>query len=361
MFGQVFILTFIFGNSLAIQPSDGCGKTLPDSPKPGEHYRFFFEHNDVLLGAIERDFIVQIPKDFDNTSPIPLLFDVHWYAGSAPKQVNYSPWTEVALRENLIIVWPNGMNDTKSGSGSGSWNVSSTFGSKGPICDLNRGNWPPPNECFESCPLCDESYSCDWTTCYDDIGFLEVVIETVKDQWCVDLDQMHMSGISNGGMLLWNIAAQVPDGFGFATFNTIAASPQLGFALPTFANWQQFSFIDMHGLEDITIPTNLNSAYGPSPYDGLMSKHGSYFEDKEKYLKKWSDAMKCSEEEIFYETPYDGQNDFYCLERKCPEQGNAIVRCFGNWGHEYPLAEDKKYVAAEVAFKFMMDHPKINS
>ena len=169
-----------------------------------------------------------------------------------------------------------------------------------------------------------------------------------------------MSGISNWGMLLWNIAAQVPDGFGFATFNTIAASPQLGFAQPTFANWQQFSFIDMHGLEDITIPTNLNSAYGPSPYDGLMSKHGSYFEDKEKYLKRWSDAMKCSEEEIFYETPYDGQNDFYCLERKCPEQGNAIVRCFGNWGHEYPLAEDKKYVAAEVAFKFMMDHPKIN-
>ena len=145
-------------------------------------------------------------------------------------------------------------------------------------------------------------------------------LKTTKDQWCVDLDQMHMSGISNGGMLLWNIAAQVPDGFGFATFNTIAASPQLGFALPTFANWQQFSFIDMHGLEDITIPTNLNSAYGPSPYDGLMSKHGSYFEDKEKYLKKWSDAMKCSEEEIFYETPYDGQNDFYCLERKCPEQ-----------------------------------------
>ena len=84
----------------------------------------------------------------------------------------------MALRENLVIVWPNGMNDTKSGSGS--WNVSSTFGSKGPICDLNRGNWPPPNECFESCPLCDESYSCDWTTCYDDIGFLEVVIETVK-------------------------------------------------------------------------------------------------------------------------------------------------------------------------------------
>ena len=58
-----------------------------------------------------------------------------------------------------------------------------------------------------------------------------------------------------------------------------------------------------------------------------------------------------------------GENCFLnqpVLYKPC-EQGNAIVRCFGNWGHEYPLAEDKKYVAAEVAFKFMMDHPKINS
>ena len=77
----------------------------------------------------------------------------------------------------------------------------------------------------------------------------------------------------------------------------------------------------MHGLEDITIPINLNSAYGPSPFDGIMSKHGSYFEEKETYLNKWADAMKCSNEETFYETPYDGQNYFYCLERKCPENG----------------------------------------
>ena len=45
---------------------------------------------------------------------------------------------------------------------------------------------------------------------------MKVILHDVnfKDQWCVDLDHMHMSGISNGGMLLWNIAAQVADGFG---------------------------------------------------------------------------------------------------------------------------------------------------
>lgn len=194
------------------RPSKGCGKPLPNEPKPGHHYTFSFIVEDVNLGPVDRNFIIQIPRHFDNGQAVPLVFDIHWYAGSAASQVHYSPWTSVALRENFIIVWPDGMNDSPSGSGS--WNVSSTYGPKGPICDLERENWPPPNECFESCPLCDDSSSCDWTTCYDDLEFLKLVIETVKDDWCVDLDQMHMTGISNGGMLLWNIAAQIPDGFG---------------------------------------------------------------------------------------------------------------------------------------------------
>ena len=120
-----------------------------------------------------------------------------------------------------------------------------------------------------------------------------------------------------------------------------------------------FSIIDMHGFDDITIPIDMNSAYGPSPNGGLMSKHGSYFEEKEKYLKKWAEVMKCSMEEMLYPTLYDGQNNFFCFERKCQDhRDNAIVRCFGNWGHEYPLSENQKYVSAEVAFKFMMEHPK---
>ena len=52
----------ILAKSLAVQPSAGCGKTLPESPRPGEYHRFFFIHNDIKLGPVERDFIVQLPK-----------------------------------------------------------------------------------------------------------------------------------------------------------------------------------------------------------------------------------------------------------------------------------------------------------
>ena len=26
-------------------------------------------------------------------------------------------------------------------------------------------------ECYDSCPHCDSSKSCDWTTCFDDVAF----------------------------------------------------------------------------------------------------------------------------------------------------------------------------------------------
>ena len=216
--------------------------------------------------TVHRLDIISYPLiDYDNTEALPAIFDVHWYAGSAASQVQYSPFAKVALREKALIIWPDGMSDSPGRSGS--WNVSSTIGPKGPICDLNREAWPPLNECFESCPLCDATSSCDWTTCYDDLAFLDFVVQAVKESWCLDLDHMHMTGISNGGMLLWNIAAYMDQGLGMATFNTIAASPQLGFAYPpdSKATGLRFSLIDMHGLEDITIPSNLETAFGPSP------------------------------------------------------------------------------------------------
>ena len=75
-----------------------------------------------------------------------------------------------------------------------------TGGPMGPTCDLDRPAWDIYNECYYSCPLCDELTSCDWTTCYDDIGFIDYVINHVADYWCIDMNQIHLSGISNGGM-----------------------------------------------------------------------------------------------------------------------------------------------------------------
>ena len=57
------------------------------------------------------------------------------------------------------------------------------------------------NAIWYSCnSACDPELSCDWTACYDDIEFARAVIKDVSQKYCIDLDSVHMSGLSNGGM-----------------------------------------------------------------------------------------------------------------------------------------------------------------
>ena len=84
----------------------------------------------------------------------------------------------------------------------------------GPTCDLDRNFWNVTTECYYSCPLCDALTSCDWSTCYDDLGFMEFLIKDVTDKNCIDMDQMHLSGMSNGGMFAWYVASMAFDALG---------------------------------------------------------------------------------------------------------------------------------------------------
>ena len=47
---------------------------------------------------------------------------------------------------------------------------------------------------------CDPYNSCCWTSCHDDITFARTIISHVLETFCIDIDSIHMSGISNGGM-----------------------------------------------------------------------------------------------------------------------------------------------------------------
>ena len=117
---------------------------------------------------------------FDNTEPVPMVMDLHGYNSDAQEQIQRSHWQRVALQNNFVLVWPNGPGDSPNSIGS--WNVSRTFGPEGACCDVNRDRWGE-FECHYSCPLCDSSYSCDWSSCYDDLGFMEFLISHIADKW----------------------------------------------------------------------------------------------------------------------------------------------------------------------------------
>ena len=192
------------------------------------------------------------------------------------------------------------------------------------------------------------------------------------------MDHMHIGGVSNGGMFSWYLAATTPDFMGryisrislirkatkiqisgFASMNPVAGSPLIGFGSPPEDIWEavDFSIIDFHGLIDDTIPYNEDSSNGIGPHGSLISHDGYYYEDKITLLNQWAEAMHCTAQEEDYPTDFDGVNGFKCWVRACAND-NSLVRCIGDYGHDYPLRDYSHKAAAEVAWQFMKAHPK---
>ena len=56
-------------------------------------------YNDKLLGPVRRNYIIQIPKGFDNNSPVPMVLDLHGWTGSAQSQTHQSSWKQLGNDE----------------------------------------------------------------------------------------------------------------------------------------------------------------------------------------------------------------------------------------------------------------------
>lgn len=208
LFLKVFIFSCLVQVSWMEKLSPGCGKT--STVNPGDIKKFEFLYEDKYNGPVLRNYLIQIPPEYNKDIPFMLVFDLHGYTGSAEGQ-SHSPWRAVGKRQNFIVVWPDGMHDSPHQLGS--WNCSNSNGPKGHPCDIDREPWKK-FECYDSCPLCNEMNTCDWTSCHDDIGFIDYLLAEVTGNYCIDLDSMHLSGMSNGGIFAYYLAAHATDVLG---------------------------------------------------------------------------------------------------------------------------------------------------
>ena len=86
--------------------------------------------------------------------------------------------------------------------------------------------------------------------------FIEYVQREITEKFCIDLDSMHLSGISNGGIFSYYLASFATDALGFATIAPMASSALLGFGSPPKGVEIPISIIDMQGFQDELIPIN---------------------------------------------------------------------------------------------------------
>lgn len=272
---------------------------------------------------------------------------------------------------NILSVYPAGSGiDNGDGGDSRAWNVEGNMldtrpGPEGPTCTSPRN---PENAytCYTSCfsgnHTCHRHLGCNFASCMNDRSFIAALLDELEGKLCIDLDHVHVTGISAGALMVYQVALDLSHRI--ASIAPIAGSRILGY---NFAPTHPVSVLDSHGLSDIYVPANATSTYRsdwpkPGPHGSARSEDEFYYTPTPQVLNMFAKTAECSfNENLPYPQPkVGGIRGFSCnmLYGKCAS-GADIVQCTGEWGHTWPLTHTHPFAYAEITIDFFLAHPKV--
>lgn len=145
--------------------------------RPGDH-RYTLRH-----GGLERMVRVHVPASYDPARPTPLLFALHGGGGSMDLQADDRRYGLISLseREGVVVVFPNGHSRFRGGR-LATWNA-------GACCGVARDAQ------------------------VDDVGFIRLLFDDLTRQLNVDRRRVFATGMSNGAMMAYRLACEMPEVF----------------------------------------------------------------------------------------------------------------------------------------------------
>ena len=129
-------------------------------------------HVELSHDGDTRSYELYVPPGYDGTTPLPVVLNFHGFTSSGPLQQEGTKMDELAAREDFIVAYPNGLDN--------SWNAG--------VC-------------------CGRSAE----TNVDDVGFTRAVIEDLGARACIDTTRVYATGMSNGGFLSHRLACEAAD------------------------------------------------------------------------------------------------------------------------------------------------------
>lgn len=175
------------------------------------------EYYDVMLfDDVERTFFVHLPQSYDSSMSYPLIFAMHGGGIFGYEGVEgQSELSELSDSENFIMVYPEGIEIL----GFRTWNA-------GDCCPAASANGT------------------------DDVGFINALLEKLKQELSINDRKVYATGFSNGGQLAYKLANRYPDKF--AAVSAVAGVLQ---DFP-FNPSRKVPIIHFHSYQDTTAPYN---------------------------------------------------------------------------------------------------------
>lgn len=182
--------------------------------------------NGKLVSSGEtRRYLLHVPRDLDQSQPVPLVITIHGFAQWPNNQMNVSQWNPIADREGFIVVYPSGTGFPK--------------------------RWLAfPQQDFDQSK---------------DVVFISDLIDTLSAQYNIDPARIYVNGLSNGGGMTFLLGCELADRV--AATGTVAGA----FVLPMIAcsPSRPIPLIAFHGTADPIVPFNGGPSRGfdlPFPY-----------------------------------------------------------------------------------------------
>jgi polyhydroxybutyrate depolymerase len=280
--------------------------------------------------GIEREYFVHVPTGVDGK--LPVVVGVHGYTSTATGFAAAHGLNQHADANGYIVVYPQGSHflaDDPQGQSYRvtSWNdLAANLGPKqaGPHCTADSDYYPCP-------PECGECNRCGWTSCYDDVGFIEKMLDAMQSEFQTDSSRYYLLGVSNGGMMTLRLGCNLGDRFA-------AIAPIIGQLAPGYECGPDVDLPMLHlfGGEDNTVR-----------FDGKPGGDGFIYSTAAETVAVWSSKMACKTGPSAWKNEISESAGLACTAYSdCRVAGHEVVSCMDPDGvHAWP----EQYVAGMPA------------
>lgn len=275
----------------------------------------------------------------------PVLLAFHGQYGSPAEVWRSHGFDAMARKKGFSVVYLEGDGDMGPGKVTETgWNVGSNGDAS--VCEVGHTN----ATCLSSCHRLAEVRKskacgpCDWSTCYDDVAYVQQVLQKLQSVACVDPSRLYLYGESNGGMLVHYLLQRMPGTFAAAVSSQ--GLPLVGHAAPAGDDFA--AVLHLQGRQDRTIPRSGRLALSsPGCGDGHCTG-GWHYEPMEETYGAYARVRGCGDP-----TPFDalaewegGKRNVKCEARLCTREGRytasprvAVCEYDGEHG-DYPNDKD---------------------
>jgi len=181
-----------------------------------------------MFDGINRTWVVYLPQNYQSGDSFPLLIALHGLTQNGQSMMTFTGFNAIADTGNFIVVYPDGVNN--------SWNVGFVGGSTA-----------------------------------DDVGFLSALIDTLHQDYTINLNRVYATGFSNGGFLSYRLACELGD--------RIAAIAPVAGTMTTdsytaCAPSRNMPVLHIHGTNDFVV--SYNGGFGNKSVDQVLGLWNNY-------------------------------------------------------------------------------------